>query len=594
MKRRNEENEIGIYQFTRSKKPCPDVQKSFVSGTDVRNYMLRDSLVDWLKLMHNKRSTNNPFVEFIMERGNDFEKDLVSYIHQNKVCITSVSNKITKETCAKTIRLMKEGIPVIHSAPFQSDKKHIKGVIDLLVRSDFLSYIVDENPLPQDIISKHAQSLSGQYHYVVVDIKFSTLPLRADGIHLLNSGNYPAYKAQLWIYTQGIGEIQGYTSRYAYILGRRWNYTSKGENFNSLNCLDKLGVIDYEGVDSDYPQRTQDAISWIRDLRKHGKNWVTNPPSRDELYPNMCVDSGEWNVEKKEIADALGDITQLWYCGIKHRQIALSKGIKSWKDKRCNSKTIGLNGVRAPVVDKIIEINKQSIDKVRPKKIKTNLHEWKKSCNEIFVDFETFCDVFATFENLPEQPKTDKIFMIGVYFQSSPSTWSYKNFVAKQATYEEEFRIMDEFVQFIRQQGNPKLWYWHADQTIWSRSENRQMDIAVGQKNEEKSDHIVDEWKLNDWHDLCQVFRDEPIVVKDCFRFGLKEIAGAMHKHGLIRAQITSKCHSGIDASVKAWQAYQRPNPETSSIIQDISKYNMFDVSVLQEILLYLRKNHMQ
>ena len=73
---------------------------------------------------------------------------------------------------------------------------------------------------------------SRPYHYIVIDIKFSTLPLRANGKHLLNSGSYPAYKAQCLIYTDAIGLIQGYTSRYAFILGRRWKYTQKLIKYN--------------------------------------------------------------------------------------------------------------------------------------------------------------------------------------------------------------------------------------------------------------------------------------------------------------------------------------------------------------------------
>ena len=38
--------------------------------------------------------------------------------------------------------------------------------------------------------------------YYVIDIKFTTLKLTCDGIHVLNSGLFPAYKAQLYVYTQ--------------------------------------------------------------------------------------------------------------------------------------------------------------------------------------------------------------------------------------------------------------------------------------------------------------------------------------------------------------------------------------------------------
>lgn len=593
-----------VSKHTRSKRPRlvsplpPRTRQYFwVSATHTRNYMLKDPLVDWLKLTRKTtgrtQKKGSEFFEFILERGLEFEKKLVEYIHEHKIPVEYGGDVITDKSCRRTINLMKKGVPIIHSAPFKNGRKHIRGIIDLLVRSDHLGDLVDENPLPENLRRYKAPNLDGDYHYVVIDVKFSTLPLRADGRHLLNSSSYPAYKAQTWIYTDGIGAIQGYTSPFAFILGRRWRYTSKGETYTGLNCLDKLGVIAFQGVDKEYPQRTADAMQWLKELRKDGKNWSVDPPSREELYPNMCIDSGEWNLEKCKIARKLGDITEIWYCGLKHRNNAIALGIKSWRDPECTSETLGMGGVRAPVIDKIMDINRQNKDKILPAKIQTELFDWRTEANEIFVDFETFTDVFAPLDQLPEQPKTDGLFMIGVYYRNG-TKWEYKNFIVRDTSNEEEFRIMDEFIQFIRQQNNPKLWYWHAENTLWTRAENRQMDLACLKGDTKKADHIVDNWDLNrDWADLVKIFRDEPIVIKNCFKFGLKEVAKTMHDHGMIKTKLDSDCDSGMTAAFKAWKAYQESdNPTEHPDIVDIAKYNRFDVEVLYDILFYLRRNH--
>jgi len=586
-------------------------QGFFVSGTDVRNYLINDPLVDWLKIFRREGRTrdNQEFVSFIMNKGREFETSLIKYLRENKTPIVSISDRITPESCNQTKLLMEQGVPVIHSAPFQDKKKGIQGVIDLLVRSDCLHLLTGENPLPPDTQKAKAEKLKGDYHYVVVDIKFSTLPLRADGTHILNSGSYPAYKGQLWIYTNGIASIQGYLSQYAFLLGRRWCYTSKGERYAGLNCLEKLGTIDFLGVDSEYIPKTTKAMEWIKDVKTTGKSWEINPPSRVELYPNMCVNSGEWQKEKQKIAEQIGDITQLWYCGVKHREEGLKKGITSWRDPRCSSKAIGMGGVRAPIVDKIIEINRQNQEKILPKKVKNNLFSWKNKCNEVFVDFETFCDIFS--EDIPDQEKTDQIFMIGVYYKKpyygdepcSPSYfWEYRSFVIREATLEEEYRILDEFASFVRDLGKPKMWYWHADQRMWDKAENKHADLAIERGDWETVDRITDSWKLGDWTDLCCVFREEPIVIKGCFKFGLKEIASAMKENRLIRTTWTSECKSGLDASVKAWNVYHPKgdeeekvrvtDPENHPVLKDIEKYNLADVVVLKDILFYLRANH--
>ena len=114
--------------------------------------------------------------------------------------MTSVSEYITEDSLDETKKLMKQGIPLIHSAPVRNYRNGTQGVIDILIRSDFLSKLVDEPCLTKEEIAMSAPALGKPYHYVVIDIKFSTLPLRADGVHLLNSGSYPAYKAQCLVY----------------------------------------------------------------------------------------------------------------------------------------------------------------------------------------------------------------------------------------------------------------------------------------------------------------------------------------------------------------------------------------------------------
>ena len=177
--------------------------------------------------------------------------------------------------------------------------------------------------------------------------------------------------------------------------------------------------------------------------------------------------------------------------------------------------------------------------------------------------------------------------MIGVGW-SDNGVWKYKNFTCANTTYEEEYRIMDEFMQFIADRGQPKIYYWHAESNFWNSAECRQFDLAT-----ENKDHISDKWKVNNWADLCKMFKAEPIVIKDCFKFGLKPIAAAMRKHGMISVRNDSKCNNGISAMIDAWQTYSNSdNPQNSDTMKDIIKYNEFDCKVLYEILTFLRKNH--
>ena len=596
-----------VANHTRSKKPklwtgdLPNYNRNieYISATRTRNFILNDSLVDWLKEHSTYRKSiyqnNDGFTNFLMEKGIEFEKKLVKYINQHKLPIVTISEYITNDSVNQTIKLMKEGVPVIHSAPVRNPKNHTHGIIDLLVRSDYLHKLVDDCPLTPEEQVIPAPKLGKQYHYVVIDVKFSTLPLRTDGRHILNSASYPAYKSQCLIYTHAIGLIQGYTSQYAFILGRRWKFTKKNIKYNNFSCLDKLGVIDYREVDNSYVQKTKDALLWLRENKKYGHQWSISPPSRPELYPNMCFDSGKWQKHKEKIASDIGEISNVWYCGVKNRQIGLNNNITSWKDPRCISSNIGMKGKRANIIDQILDINRQNIDKIRPKIIRNNIFNWKKQGNEIFIDFETLSDIFCSFSELPEQKSTDMIFMIGVYWKPDKTSWQYKRFTCKEPNYTEEYRIMNEFVEFIKEQNNPKLWYWHAENKFWKKSKNKQFDIAVKEGNKQKINNISKNWKLSNLADMCHVFKKEPIVIKDCFKFGLKQIASAMKKHELIKTKLDSECSSGMSAMVKAWRCYQEfSDPANCPIMQDIAIYNKFDCCVLQEILQYLRQNHIK
>ncbi len=594
---------------TRSKRPRLEPPLSFinrpvspivVSASHVYNYMINDPLIDWLRLRSRTGTRLSPayshsrdgFTEFIQAKGIEFEDKLIKYINEHKIVVETVGDYITDETCNKTIDLMKQGAPVLHSAPVRNPRNNTQGIIDLLVRSDCIKFLVEEAPLNEQEEKVTAPNLNGRYHYVVIDIKFSTLPLRSDGKHLLNSGGYPAYKAQTYIYTQAVGHIQGYTAPHAFIMGRRWNYTKKDVKHDNYTCLNRLGKIDYAGIDKEYKERTKKAIQWVRDVKQYGAEWSVDPPSRMELYPNMCVDSGVWNSEKQKIADNIGEITTVWNVGIKHRNKALLKDITSWRDRRCTTENLEINGVRTNIIDRIMDINRQSRDKMWPQLIRNNTNDWKNSTNEVFVDFETLADIFSDFDHLPNQDSTDIIFMIGVGWEEN-GNWCYRNYICNRATYSEEYRIMDEFMQFLKNRGNPKVNFWCAEDRFWNIAECRQFDIACKTKDIERKDNISDNWKIEKWCDLYHVFQSEPIVVKDCFKFSLKHIAKAMKKHGMISISLDTDCTSGLTAMIKASKCYDvSDDPANCGTMRDIARYNEFDCKVLWEIVTYLRNNH--
>ena len=165
------------------------------------------------------------------------------------------------------------------------------GSPDFLVRSDVLRKL-----FPQSISSQEARTSASDlgypgWHYRVVDTKFTTIHLNADGTQVANGGSAAAYKAQLYIYNRMLGRLQGFEPPESYLLGRGWEQRRCGVTDRGSNAMERLGPVPQNGtVTSKVPiaVAVEEALSWVRRVRTEGREWQLLPkPSVPELYPNM-------------------------------------------------------------------------------------------------------------------------------------------------------------------------------------------------------------------------------------------------------------------------------------------------------------------
>ena len=90
--------------FNELPSPPPKKQKTdFIRATSLKNYMIKDSVVDWFNKANYPKQPISGFTSFIMKRGNDFEQNLIKYINDNKYPITKVSDVHTDASVNKTI-----------------------------------------------------------------------------------------------------------------------------------------------------------------------------------------------------------------------------------------------------------------------------------------------------------------------------------------------------------------------------------------------------------------------------------------------------------------------------------------------------------
>merc|ERR1711991_833034 len=142
----------------------------------------------------------------------------------------------------------------------------------------------EEEKLPSVVLEK-------DYHYRVIDIKYSKLHFNTDERTLRNNMNVKPFKTQITLYNLALGEMQGYTPNQSYILGNGWvmNKIVNKKQVTEFNddSFDKLGIIDYKMKDKQYIDTSINAVEWLQELND-SNNFNHNPPNDPRLYPNMC------------------------------------------------------------------------------------------------------------------------------------------------------------------------------------------------------------------------------------------------------------------------------------------------------------------
>lgn len=622
-------------------------KRDWVSATGVKNYLMREPLIDWFDLHYldkgynenlslhqpnipnvsqkinlfliekNKKEKENNINDEInkqhtlFEMGIKFEEEVIKYL-KNKYCgnvkTVVTANSSNEHLDELTLKYMMDGVPIIEQAAMCNLRNKTYGIADILIRSDWINRLFEHPILSEEEEHIKANNLNGNYHYRVIDIKWTTMYLCSNGKTLRNSHRFPAYKGQLAIYNAALGNMQGYTPDEAYILSKSWNLCG-GQN-EGFNCFSRLGHIDFMNFDNKYIRETHNAIKWIRDVRYNGYKWTCNTPSVPELYPNMCNRyDAPYHKIKKDLADKLKEITQIWMVGVKHRKIAHNNNIYSWDDPKCNSKTMGINGKKiGPTIDKIIQINRHPHKLIEPPIIKNNIYDWKrKSELDFYVDFESVNGCLYNKDINLTNSKADSqlLFMIGVGYEEN-NKWVYKSFITTAINRDEEYRIMNEFINFIDNKiemyvnnNNIK----HANKCYprffhWSPAEK----TIIGLLNKRHNNQFYNWQNKIIWIDVCKIFVDEPIVIKGAKKFNLKDIAKTMVSHGMITSEWNfNGPENGLDAMFEAIDYYkfmENPNKNMNDYnkniksMTSITNYNEIDCKVVYEIVNYLRNNH--
>ena len=574
-------------------KNSEEKDENYISATEFENVCENDPISDWFSVISKNIIIDKPehseSIKFLFDKGVNHEDNIINKLREitnlplEKYTTVKTSRDydvvgklIEKKDYDKVVLYIKNGEPIIYSGYICDKKEKLRGIPDLLVRNDYIHTIFpDLNESIMEDFNKHNLENKVDYHYVPVEIKFSTVELSSGNKYILNNGRMKIYKTQLYVYCKILQEIQGVFPRYTFIIGKRTL-----THCNTIkDSIKHPGTIDYYKYDNEYIKIFMNGVKWLRDVKKNGMNWTLNDIYKKNIFPNMKSNNTLYLKDKKELADQYGEITELWRCSIFHRNNALEQGIYSWKDERFNSDVVRMSKGYKNSLENIIKVNREDFEYF-PLSFSSN--EFREVGNEMFVDFELLRDSFDT----ESYGDTEYIFLIGVRYKGE-----HKSFIMNFLDISEEKRVMDEFYNYLSENGNPKCWYWCAEVKFWNKAISRH-----------SSDTSSDTYKNINWCDLYDLYTKESFAVKGSLNFKLKSYIKNLVKLNKIDVQLPPEsCSDGLSAMTIAWNYYTTKNASSNSNkddqltdledMKDVLYYNSLDCQYVDELLSFARNN---
>lgn len=572
----------------RSKQNTVKIEEDWVSASRTFNYVTGDPFLDWCSMYKEKEgkgieadSNSDNLSSRLMEQGNNFEKQIIEemeeYFGEEIINIgASFYNYKDEQLQIRTIKAIKDGIPIIYSGLLTDEKTKTYGVPDLIVRTDFLKEIC-----PYTKVSKKDQDQRNGFKYVIVDIKFKTLDILSDGIHLSSGKTFPAYKSQLYIYTRALNNYQKNKTHKAYLIGRGFKCGCD----KTMGWNVKMALIDYKNKDSKYVQITDEAVKWYRDLIVNGKDWDKLSNRMLQMYPNMCNSrDNSWRSYIKDVAEELKDITLLWNCGPKHRLLAREQNIYRYDDPKLKPEVMGIypNSKIYQPLNNIIKVNKLKNYKNIIMSKKLNL---PTGDNSLYIDVESRNNIL---DSLKEDGLPTMVYKVGLSFREGDEI-IHRDFTVNDYSEEEEIRIFTELLDYIDNFHPGKVYlyhYGHHDRTMF--------DSAITLNSE-----LINKWLSLEhrvkWINLHRVLIDGSFAIKGALNYSLKSLTKAFKDKGYIDLHYEDDIiGDGLNSLIYAAKSLEESREKSIPIkltpsMKLIDAYNKLDCQILLQIVEYLR-----
>jgi hypothetical protein len=635
---------------------------------DKLNQFMKKRCLNYKIHIYNKliNSFGDEIVKVVLNKNRHITEKII-----NETTLLSLSNIIRYPILVdKYTRETKEALkkyPIICNSLLVNNKKKKILQYDLLIRGDFMN-IIFKDVLDKNILRNVL--LKDRDKYFIIKILNTSAKYKKDKITIQNTSNKIKIKKAQAIYSNiyidnssndNNREIRRLVNRdFIFMVPYETFDTIDNSSTNSsstLSIFNNYGVIDVYGKDFSLVSKIDEAIEWWKQMSSNGCGWKLNPPSVPELYPNMKNTSNtDWIDVKNKIAKDVGEITDLWGCSLKDRNYLNKKGITSWKDEKFNMDYLEhYSDEKKFIIKSMIELNNNIDDNIINNNVvnkKTLIYNNDKLASfkddiiqqnnkesllrstssssssssptviDFFIDFETINNIDSN-SLVSNTNITDMINIIGVgYTHPETNEWIFKSFIANKLTFDEEKRIITEWINYMNDIIDEYNTNDSNDNTYtnnnsnnnynneykcrvyhWSPAEfnmiKRFIQKLEPENNPDDKKIIANIHQIfydYNWVDLLHIFKNTPIIIKGALNFSLKTVSKALYN--LKEIDILwddNSCVNGLESmfislEANTWAMNGDKNIKEYQGMDDVIKYNEIDCKVMWKILLFLQK----
>lgn len=558
------------------------------SITRLLNNIRNDSIIDYMDLKNKKRKSNKVFdheiiysnkkqkletsFDYIVDSGYKFEDKIIQEITEKminnvkKLCILDKTNKTNVQLFEETRNAILENkYEIILNGLLIDYTYNIYGLPDLIVTGSWI----------HKYIGKHIPVLKDTYY--IIDIKATTIPLNSCGKLVSFANKWEGYKMQVYIYSRILNQIQNKTVKIGFLMGNRYKYVFN-KNQIIKKTFDTLGTIMFdERLNAEY--KLLKSIEWNNLLEKTHESMKI-----EELQPNMKNKFDKnYYYKKYNLSKQQKEITLLWNCGVKQRESAQKYGISSYDDKNLTADKLGFkkNTFKYNIIDKMLKILHTDKNIIIPSK--NNIQNWRKQLkNEYFIDFETFNTINSFGQTICV------LYMIGIGFMDNNEykhltlmidTNNFKYSNENIVKVKDEKQLLEFFISFVQLKKISRLIHWsHAETVIF---------------NKKLKQYNLKSFNNKLWFDFLNVFKNKfnPIIIKECFSFGIKKIINKLYEYKMISLQWNEDMDNGFLSSIIACKIYENNYSmlDCNNKMNSIINYNTVDCQAMYELLTFIR-----